>query len=74
MRETDISHSGTARTKAYDVDATSTTYEQHGWDIHALSAGRTGAEGAYHQSRQLVGSAATPGDKAGARTARPGPA
>ena len=33
------SHSGTVRNspaRAYDVDATATLYEQHGWDIHAL--------------------------------------
>src|SRR5215472_7301722 len=39
-------HSGTARTRPNDytrgpndVDATSTSHEQHGWDIHAFSVG-----------------------------------
>src|SRR6516164_3233483 len=59
--ETDIRHSGTARTRPYGVDATSTSYEQHGWDIHALSTGQTGAADTYHRSWQTPGSAGTPG-------------
>src|SRR5262249_43238362 len=28
--------------RPYDVDATSTSYQQHGWDIHALEPGGPG--------------------------------
>jgi hypothetical protein len=40
--EADISHAGTARTKTYDVNVPFMQLERHGWDIHAVSADRTG--------------------------------
>src|SRR5215472_6904660 len=49
---------------AYGVDATSTSYQRHGWDIHALYRGGSRAVGAHHQSRQPDRSAAAPGSRA----------
>ena len=36
---TGTGHPGTAPARSYGVDATSTSYERHGWDIHAVTAG-----------------------------------
>ena len=35
--ETDLSHSGPARTRPYDVNVPFMQLERHGWDIHAVS-------------------------------------
>ena len=49
----------------YDVDATSTLYQRHGWDIHALYIRGSRVVGTYHQSRQPAQSAkALPPDDA----------
>src|SRR5262249_10127142 len=49
-----------------DVDATSTSHEQHGWDIHALSAGGRGVP----RVTAACGSTGTP--RAGPGAGRPG--
>ena len=39
------SHSDVARTKTYGVNVPFMQLERHGWDIHAVSAGRSGTSG-----------------------------
>ena len=47
------------------MDATSTLYQRHGWDIHALYIRGSRVVGTYHQSRQPAQSAkALPPDDA----------
>jgi hypothetical protein len=47
-------HSGTVRTRSNDVDAPFMQLERRGWDIHVVSAGRTGAGGAGGGGRRNV--------------------
>jgi hypothetical protein len=57
----DFCHSGTARTRSYGVDAPAMLLQQHGWDIHAVSAEPDRAANRNHQSREHPGNAAAPG-------------
>jgi hypothetical protein len=42
-RERNFRHFSTTRTRSYDVDVPFMQLERHGWDIHAVSAGRARA-------------------------------
>jgi hypothetical protein len=55
----------------YDVDATSTSCQRHGWDIHALYSRGDRGTSTHHQPRQRAWSPAAPGATGGARAARP---
>jgi len=47
--QADFSHSGTVRTRSFDVDVPFMQLERHGWDIHAVSEGRN--PGGLHTER-----------------------
>jgi hypothetical protein len=53
--ESDFSHAGTARTRSFDVNVPFMQLEQHGWDIHAVSAGPDGAKGTERRSQDYLG-------------------
>ena len=59
------------RPGCYGVDATSTSCQRHGWDIHAVCRRGSPAAGAHHQSRQPDRSPAAPESR---RRSRAGPA
>jgi len=40
-------HSGTTRTRSYDMDAAFMLFQVHGWDIHAVRTGTAGRAGSH---------------------------
>jgi hypothetical protein len=60
-REGDISHSGTARTRSFDVNVAFMQLERHGWDIHIVSAAHDPAAARDHRSQEDCGNTRAPG-------------
>jgi hypothetical protein len=58
---------GSVRGYLYDVNVPFMQPERHGWDIHALSPGRTETGVRDQQPREFLGIAAAPGAKAWGR-------